>query len=227
MKPGQDLTRKEIAGMIDHALLKPQHTVDELESGCAEALELGVASVWILPHYLSRCASILRGSGVAASTVIGFPHGTQAPGARLAEVEQALEDGGEELDVVVNVSRVVSGDWAFVRDDLAPMVGLTHGAGRKIKIIFENAYLNENQKIRLCEVCSELEVDWVKTSTGFGPGGATAADLQLMVDHTPPAIAVKASGGLRELKTLLRFYEIGANRFGASGTRAILDQIEV
>jgi deoxyribose-phosphate aldolase len=219
-----DWTVRELAKMIDHSLLMPQLTGDELEKGCRLALEYDVASVCILPHYLGRCAEILKGSGVRASTTIGFPHGGHATAAKLAETRQALADGGEELDMVVNISRVLSGDWDYVRKDVRAVVDAAHQAGQKVKVIFENCYLKDEHKIRLCQVCGELGADWVKTSTGFGPGGATLEDLALMRKHSPPHVQVKAAGGVRDLDLLLKVRELGVSRCGARSTKEILDE---
>src|SRR5688572_5066327 len=157
----------EIAKLIDHSLLNPVLTAAELESGCTLALTYDVASVCILPYYLSRCVAMLKGSDVRASTTIGFPHGGQTSATKLAEARQALADGGQELDAVINISAVLSGSWGYVHEELRGLVELTHDAGQKIKVIFENCYLNDPQKIRLCEICGELGADWVKTSTGY------------------------------------------------------------
>ena len=178
-----DYTYLDIAKMIDHSLLNPTLTAEQLEAGCRLALEYDVASVCILPYYLKRCAELLRGSNVKASTTIGFPHGGHTTAIKLAEARQALADGGEELDMVVNISQVLSGDWDYVRDDIGAVIDVAHAAGQKVKVIFENCYLNDEQKIRLCEICGELGADWVKTSTGYGTGGATDADLILMRKH--------------------------------------------
>jgi deoxyribose-phosphate aldolase len=193
----------DIAKMIDHSLLNPALTRAELDAGIALALKYDVASVCILPYALKRCADALRGSGVRASTTIGFPHGGHATAVKVAEARQALADGGEELDMVVNISAVVSGEWEFVRRDIAAVIEVTPAAGQKVKVIFENCYLKDAQKIRLCEICTELGADWVKTSTGYGPGGATVEDLKLMRAHTPPSVQVKAAGGIRDLDALL------------------------
>jgi deoxyribose-phosphate aldolase len=138
-----------------------------------------------MPYALKWCAEKLAGSHVKASTTIGFPHGGHSTRIKVAEAEQALDDGGEELDMVVNISRVLSGEWDAVREDIRAVIDVTHARGQKVKVIFENAYLNDEQKIRLCEICSELNADWVKTSTGYAPGGATNEDLMLMRKHTP------------------------------------------
>ena len=214
----------DVARMIDHSLLRPMLTVEELEAGCRLAREYEVASVCILPYALKRCAELLAGSTVAPSTVIGFPHGAHATRVKVFEAEQALADGGLELDMVVNVSKVRSSDWGYVRDDIRAVLEPTHARGAKLKVIFENCYLDAAQKIGLCEICGELSVDWVKTSTGFGTGGATDEDLILMRKHTPPHVQVKAAGGVRDLDRLLRVREIGCTRSGATATKEILEE---
>ena len=218
-----DYTYRDMAKMIDHSLLNPTLKAQELEEGCRLALRYDVASVCILPYYLRRCADLLRGSDVKASTTIGFPHGGHTTAIKIAEARQALEDGGQELDMVVNISAVLSGSWNYVRDEIAAVIEVTHAAGQKSKVIFENCYLNTDQKIRLCEICGELNADWVKTSTGYGTGGATDEDLILMRKHAPPHVQVKAAGGIRDLDALLRVRALGATRCGATRTAGMLD----
>jgi deoxyribose-phosphate aldolase len=217
-------TYADVAKMIDHSLLRPELTVEQLEAGCHLAREYDVASVCILPYSLARCAELLTGSSVVPSTTIGFPHGAHATRVKVFEAEQALADGGVELDMVVNVSKVRSGDWAYVRDDVAAVLAPVRARGARLKVIFENCYLTDDQKVRLCEIGGELSVDWVKTSTGFGTGGATDEDLILMRKHTPAHVQVKAAGGVRDLDRLLRVREIGCSRSGATATKAILDE---
>lgn len=219
------LAYADIAKMIDHSLLKPTMTRDELEAGCRLALEYEVASVCIMPYYLARASDILRGSEVLPSTTIGFPHGGQSSRVKQLEAEQALQDGARELDMVVNISQVLSGDFDAVRTDILAVLQPTHARGAKLKVIFENCYLNDAQKIRLCEVCGELSVDWVKTSTGFGSSGATLEDLVLMRKHSPAHVQVKAAGGIQDLDTLLKIREIGATRSGCSKTREVLSEL--
>ncbi len=219
-----DYTYRDIARMIDHSLLNPALTERELEQGCRLAVEYDVASVCILPYYLKRCAEILTGSSVKASTTIGFPHGGHATAVKIAEAKQALADGGQELDMVVNISKVLSGDWEYVRSELAAVIDLTHQHGQKVKVIFENCYLNDDQKIKLCEICGRLGVDWVKTSTGYGSGGATMEDLKLMRRHSPPSVQVKAAGGIRDLDKLLEVRALGVTRAGATRTAEILNE---
>ena len=219
-----NITYQQIAKMIDHSLLRPFLRQDELEDGIQLALTYDVASVCILPYYLKRCAELLSGGGVKASTVIGFPHGAHMTKIKLLEAEQALDDGGEELDLVVNISQVLSDNWAYVRSDIQAIIDATHSRNQKVKVIFENCYLNEDQKIKLCEVCAEIGADWVKTSTGFGSGGATDEDLILMRKYSPPHVQVKAAGGVRTFDRLLEVRALGVSRVGATATAAILDE---
>ena len=210
--------------MIDHSLLNPALTARELDEGCELAARYNVASVCILPYALGRCARILAGSTVKASTTIGFPHGGHATSIKLAEVRQALADGGQELDAVINIGMARSGDWNYVREELRALTEATHGGGAKIKVIFENAYLNDEMKIRLCQICGEIGADWVKTSTGYAAAGATLADLELMRKHSPPQVQVKAAGGIRDLDALLAVRAIGVSRVGATRTASMLDE---
>jgi len=218
-----DYTYEQIAKMIDHSLLNPILTDEELEAGCQVALKYDVGSVCIKPYYLKRCSELLAGSTVAASTVIGFPQGGNTTSIKLAETRQAIADGGKELDMVVNIGKVLSGDWNYVREDLRAVIDCSHDAGSLVKVIFENCYLNNAQKIRLCEICGELGADWVKTSTGYGTGGATDEDLTLMRKHSPAEVQVKAAGGVRTLDRLLEVRAIGVTRVGATSTIQMLE----
>jgi len=219
-----DYTYEDIAKMIDHSLLNPMLTDRELEEGCQLAVGYNVASVCVMPYFLKRCAEILKGSTVKASTTIGFPHGGHTTAVKVAEARQALEDGGEELDMVVNISKVRSEDWAYVRADIKAVVDVAHARGQKVKVIFENCYLKDEHKIRLCEICAEVGADWVKTSTGYGTGGATDEDLKLMRRHSPAHVQVKAAGGVRDLDRLLTVRALGVTRVGASRTADILEE---
>ncbi len=219
-----DYTYLDIAKMIDHSLLNPTLTYEDLEQGIQLARTYDAASVCILPYALKMCAEALAGSTVKASTTIGFPHGGNTTAIKQAEAIQAMKDGGEELDMVVNISKVLSGDWDYVSNDIKAIIEPTHDQGQKVKVIFENAYLDDAQKIRLCEICAELGADWVKTSTGYAPTGATHEDLQLMRKHSPDSVQVKAAGGVRTLDALLAVRELGVTRAGATRTAEMLDE---
>jgi len=219
-----DYTYEQIAKMIDHSLLNPVMTDQELEEGCRAALDYDVATVCIKPYYLKRCAEFLAGSSVKPATTVGFPHGGHTTAVKVAEVESALEDGAQELDMVVNIGKVLSGDWGYVRDDTGAVIEAVHKGGALVKVIFENCYLADEHKVKLCELCSELGADWVKTSTGYGTGGATMEDLKLMLEHVWGGVQVKAAGGVRDLDKLLQVRALGVTRVGASRTVTILDE---
>lgn len=220
------LTTTDIMKMIDHSLLFPWIGTDDLEKGCKIAVECDVASVCIMPYYVKQCAEVLQGSTVKVSTTIGFPHGCNATSTKAAEAKQALDDGGEELDMVANYSKAISGDWDHVRNDIKAVVDLAHDRGQKVKVIFENCYLSDEQKIRMCEICGEVNADWVKTSSGYGSSGATMEDLRLMRKHCPDHVGVKSAGaepvGIDEL---IEVRLMGVSRIGAHNmTPIILEQ---
>jgi deoxyribose-phosphate aldolase len=219
-----DYTYQDIAKMIDHSLLNPALSDRELEQGCQLARQYDVASVCIMPYYLKRCAEILKGSKVVPTTTIGFPHGGHAAAIKLAEAKQALDDGAGEIDMVVNISKVISQDWNYVRADIKDIVDLAHERGKKVKVIFENCYLDSEHKIKLCQICGEIGADWVKTSTGYGSGGATIEDIKLMRQHSPSHVQIKAAGGIRDLDKLLQVRALGVTRVGATRTADILDE---
>jgi deoxyribose-phosphate aldolase len=219
-----DYTYLDIAKMIDHSLLNPVLTDRELEDGCLLARRYDVASACVKPYFTKRSAELLAGSTVAASTVIGFPHGGNLTAIKLAEAEQALRDGGTELDMVVNIGKVLSEEWACVREDIRAVVELAHQGRGLVKVIFENCYLQDSHKIRLCEICAEVGADFVKTSTGYGTGGATHEDLKLMRKHSPPHVRIKAAGGVRTLDALLAVRALGVARSGATRTAEMLDE---
>jgi deoxyribose-phosphate aldolase len=215
---------RDVAALIDHSLLKPTMTVDELEFGCHLARRLEVASVCILPYYVRRCRELLEGSPVRTSTVLGFPLGGETLRAKLAEADAYIDDGAEELDAVVNVSLVLSGRWKAVVEEVSSLSKLTHDRGQKLKLIFETCYLTRDQKLKLCEIASAAEVDWVKTSTGYGASGATLEDVRLMREHCPPSVQVKASGGIGTFAFARDLAALGASRIGTSRTEQILHE---
>ncbi|MEW4567221.1 deoxyribose-phosphate aldolase [Tautonia sp. JC769] len=218
-----DASYGDISKMIDHSLLNPTLTLHDLDQGCRLAVAYDVASVCIMPYAMARCTELLSGSTVQPSTTIGFPHGGHTTAVKVAEAVRAVADGCQELDMVVNISKVLSEAWDDVREDIRAVIEVAHAEGRKVKVIFENCYLADHHKVRLCEICGELNADWVKTSTGYGSGGATREDLQLMRSHAPAHVQVKAAGGVRDLDTLLEVKAIGVTRVGASRTAEILD----
>jgi deoxyribose-phosphate aldolase len=219
-----DFTYAEIAKMIDHSLLQPTLTDAELEQGCRLAREYDVASVCIKPHAVRLAAAVLAGSTVAPSTTIGFPHGGHTTAVKVAEAEQALADGATEVDMVVNIGKVLGKDWRFVADDIRAVVEAAHRRQALVKVIFENCYLADEHKEQLCRICAEVGAEYVKTSTGYGSGGATDEDLRLMRRCSPPHVKVKAAGGVRTFDRLLAVRALGVSRVGASATKAILDE---
>lgn len=218
-----DYSYEDISKMIDHSLLTPTLAADDLEAGILLARAYDVASVCIMPFYLKRCTELLAGTAIKASTTIGFPHGGHTTAAKRFEAERAVADGCQELDMVVNISKVLSSEWDYVRAEIKAVIDVAHAAGQKVKVILENCYLTDEQKIRLCEICGELKADWVKTSTGYGTGGATIEDLTLMRNHAPDHVQVKAAGGIRDMDALLEARALGVTRVGASRTKEMLD----
>ncbi len=220
-----DLTYDAIAKRIDHSLLGPTLGRAELEEGCRLAARYRVASVCIKPYAVSLAARILQGSGVAAGTTIGFPHGGHTTAVKVFEARQAVGDGATELDMVVNIGQVTGGEWDAVASDIAAVTQAAHEGGAIVKAIFENCYLNDEQKMRLCRICGDVGADYVKTSTGYGTGGATLADLRLMRQFAPPHVKLKAAGGIRTLASMIEVTEMGCDRIGASRTAEILDEL--
>ena len=217
-------TLAELAKMFDHSLLQPVMTDKDLEEGCAIAREYKVASVCIKPYAVRAAVGWLAGSDVIVGTVIGFPHGGNLTAIKVAEAQAAMADGATELDMVVNIGKVLSLDWAYVEADIAAIVEVAHAGHSKVKVIFENCFLKDEHKEKLCEICGRLSVDWVKTSTGYGVDGATDHDLQLMRRCSPAHVQVKAAGGVRTYERLLAVREMGVSRVGATATKAILDE---
>jgi deoxyribose-phosphate aldolase len=219
-----DFTYQDIAKMIDHSLLQPQLTDAELDQGCQLARDCDVASVCIKPYAVARAKRILAGSTVAVGTTIGFPHGGHATSVKVAESIQAMEDGATELDIVVNIGKVLSEDWRYVSDDIRAVVENAHSQKVLVKVIFENCFLQDEHKEKLCQICGEARADFVKTSTGYGTAGATDGDLMLMRRCSPPQVRVKAAGGVRTFERLLAVRAIGVTRVGASATKSILEE---
>jgi deoxyribose-phosphate aldolase len=219
-----DFTYTQIAKMIDHSLLQQQLTDAELADGCKLARELNVASVCIKPYAVARAKQILAGSTVAVGTTIGFPHGGHVTSIKVAEALLAMKDGAVELDMVVNIGKVLSKDWRFVADDIRAVVEAAHAQKALVKVIFENSFLQDEHKERLCQICGEARADFVKTSTGYGATGATDDDLKLMRRCSPPHVQVKAAGGVRTFERLLAVRALGVTRVGATASKPILDE---
>jgi deoxyribose-phosphate aldolase len=217
------LTERDIAKAIDHSLLRPELDDAFIEDGCRLAAEYDVASVCVRPVDVIRSSALLHDTDVAVGTVIGFPHGGQPTATKVFEARQALEDGATELDMVIQIGSLKSGRDADVQADIAEVVEVAHAAGAIVKVIFENAYLTDDEMIRACRLSEAAGADFVKTSTGFAPGGATHDDLRLMRANTSPHIQVKAAGGVRTLDALLDVMALGVTRIGATATQSIID----
>ena len=216
------LTERDIAKAIDHSLLRPELDDAQVEAGCRLAARYDVASVCVRPADVSRAAAILAGTDVKVGTTIGFPHGNHLTETKVFEARRALEDGASELDMVLRIGALKSGRDADVQADIAAVVEVAHAAGAIVKVIFENAYLTDDEKIRACRLTEAAGADFVKTSTGFAPSGATHDDLRLMRANTSPHVQVKAAGGVRTLDALLAVMEFGVTRIGATATETII-----
>lgn len=219
------VTKTDVAKMIDHSLLRPELTLAQIREGCELARRYEVASVCLRPSELAIGGEILAGSSVSLGTVTGFPLGYEETAAKVAQTEAALASGAMEIDFVLNIGRLLSNDFTYVERDVAAVTETAHRGGAKVKVIFENCYLTDQLKIEACRICGAVGVDWVKTSTGFGTGGATLEDVRLMRRHSPAQVQIKAAGGVRSLETLLQYREAGCTRIGATATQAILDAV--
>lgn len=228
---------RAIARMIDHSLLHPTLTDNEMREGCELALRHAVASVCIKPYAVSLAEKILRGSSVAVGTVIGFPHGNSTTEIKMVEAERAIADGASELDMVVNVGKVLCSDWHYVSEEIRRVNELVVRLGALLKVIFENDFLpGDDYKVQLCHLCNEHRVAFAKTSTGYGfvkgaQGayfylGATDHDLALMRRECDPSVQIKAAGGVRTLADVLRVRALGVTRVGATATAAIMAEAE-
>ena len=218
----ENLSERDIAKTIDHSLLRPELDDAFVEAGCRLAAKYDVASVCVRPADVRRAAAILAGTDVAVGTTIGFPHGNHTTAIKVAEARQALADGATELDMVLQIGALKSGRDQDVEDDIRAVVEVAHAAGAIVKVIFENAYLTDDEKVRACRLTEAAGGDFVKTSTGFAPSGATHEDLRLMRASTSPHVQVKAAGGVRTLDALLAVMEIGVTRIGATATETII-----
>ena len=216
------LTERDIAKTIDHSLLRPELDDAFVEAGCRLAARYDVASVCVRPADVRRATALLRGTDVAVGTTIGFPHGNHVTEVKVLEARRALADGATELDMVLQIAALKSGRDADVEADIRAVVEVGHAAGAIVKVIFENAYLTDDEKVRACHLAEAAGADFVKTSTGFAPSGATHDDLRLMRANTSPHVRIKAAGGVRTLDALLAVMELGVTRIGATATEAII-----
>jgi deoxyribose-phosphate aldolase len=217
---------RDVAKAIDHSLLKPELDDAFVEAGCKLAASYDVASVCVRPRDVERARDLLAGTTVAVGTVVGFPHGSSRTETKVFEARMALQNGARELDMVIDIAGLVSGDDRSVREQIAEVVEVAHAHGALVKVILENAYLTDEQKVRGCKLVEAAGADFVKTSTGFAPSGATIADLKLMRRSVSPRVQVKAAHGIRTLDALVEVLEIGVTRVGATQTAAMLDEFK-
>jgi len=225
---------KSLAKMIDHSLLHPTMTDEAIIAGCELSKRYDVATACVKPYATLMASDILRGSGVAVCSVIAFPHGNSTTAIKVMEAQSAVREGATEIDMVVNLGKVLGGDWSYVSQDVKAVNDVVSSNGGLLKVIFENDYLEDEQIIKLCEICASQAVAFVKTSSGYGfvkqPNGmysyqgATDHQLRVMRQHSPPGVQLKAAGGVRSLDDLLRVREIGVTRIGATATESILEE---
>ena len=213
---------RHLASMIDHTLLKPEASESQIRQLCDEAKRFGFASVCVNPTYVKLCATLLAGTSVHVCTVAGFPLGASLPEVKAFEAQQAIRDGATEIDMVINVGALKNRDDVLVERDIAGVVHLSHAAGALVKVILEVALLTDEEKVRACRLVQSAGADFVKTSTGFGPGGATTHDVALLRQTVGPQMGVKAAGGIRTLQDALAMIESGATRLGASASAKIM-----
>ena len=219
----ETVTERQLAKTIDHSLLKPELDDEFIEAGCRLAAEYDVASVCVRPADVKRAKAILEGTDVAVGTVIGFPHGSSTTETKVFEARDALSNGATELDMVIQIGALRSGRDQAVRDDIAAVVRVAHEAGAIVKVILENAYLTDGEKERGTRLAEAAGADFVKTSSGYAPTGATHEDLALMRRVTSPHVQIKAAGGVRTLDDLIAVMNLGVTRIGATQTKAMLD----
>jgi len=226
---------RDLAKMIDHSILQPTHTDEDLLKQCEVAQKFDVASVCVKPYAVKKAVEKLKGSSVVVGCVIGFPHGNSSTKVKVFEVEQACLDGAKEIDMVINIGKALGGDWEYVENEIKAVTDICHRNSAIVKVIFETDYVTKTEdKIHLCEICTSVGSDFVKTSTGYGfvkqtngdfnYKGATLGDVLLMRKYSGPGVQVKCAGGVRTLDDLLKMREAGATRSGATATEAILTE---
>jgi deoxyribose-phosphate aldolase len=217
-------TLEQVAKTIDHSILKPDFTYADVEAGAALALELNTASYCIRPMDVAVAAKALAGSSVNVCTVIGFPHGSTTSAVKAFETADAIKNGAVEIDMVINVSALLSGDYEFVENDIRGVVEVAHAAGASVKVIFETAFLNDELIVKACELTERAGADYVKTSTGFASEGATLHNVKLMKATVGDRLKVKSSGGVRTLDQLIDYMDAGVTRSGCSATAQVLEE---
>ena len=222
----QIITYEQLAKVIDHSLLRPELTEADVIAGCQLADRYQTATVCVKPCHVKLASELLKNSTVKVSTTVGFPHGAHLTAVKVAEAQHAMDDGAVELDMVLNIGDLRSGKTDAVRADIQAVCAAAHARGAKVKVILENAYLTDEQKVLACKLSEEAGADWVKTSTGFASSGATLEDLRLMRRSVSEKVQIKAAGGVRTLPALLEVIDAGANRCGATATAAILDEFK-
>ena len=217
------VTAADIAKMIDHSLLKPEMARQEVEAGCELAKKYNCASACVKPCDVELAYAILKDSDVAVTTVVGFPHGHHLTEIKLREAEIAIDQGCTEIDMVQNIGRLKSGDYTLVEEDIRQVCELAHSRNVIVKVIFENAYLTDEEKIKSCQIAEKAGADFVKTSTGYAPGGAAIPDLKLMRAACSPAVRIKAAGGVRTIEAALAVRAVGTTRFGCTTTAKMME----
>lgn len=220
----ETISLRTIAKMLDHSTLQPYLTPDDIKHGCDIALKYGTATVCARPYDMPLVVKSLRGSDVLPCTVIGFPHGAHHTSVKVFEAERALDNGCRELDMVINIGMLLAGEEKYVQDEIAKIARAAHARDALLKVIIETCYLSNDQKTLACKLSEAADADFVKTSTGYGSGGATIEDVKLMRAAVKPAMRVKASGGIRTLDTVLACRAAGAARCGVSATEAIMQE---
>ncbi|MDO4838159.1 MAG: deoxyribose-phosphate aldolase [Clostridia bacterium] len=220
------ITPHDIAKMLDHSTLQPYLTEDDIRHGCEVALKYDCASVCARPCDVPILAEMLKGSDVKVCTVIGFPHGSHETAIKVAESKLALDEGCQELDMVLNIGKLKHGDDAYVQDEIHQLAEVAHNRGAILKVILETCYLTDEEKVRACKLSEAAGADFVKTSTGYGSKGCTIEDLKLMRASVSPHVRVKGSGGIRDLDTVLSARAVGASRCGVSATEKIMAEAE-
>lgn len=216
-------TIEEVASKIDHAVLKPDMTEQDVREHAAMCIERGVASMCVRPCDVRLAAELLKDSSVMVSCVLSFPHGADAPEVKVFQAKQAIEDGVHEIDMVMNIGQFLSGNHDAVREDIRAVVNVAHAAGVKVKVIQESGFLSLEQVAAACELSCEAGADFVKTSTGFGPSSATPEIVDVMIKTVSGSMQVKPSGGIRDWETAVGYLEQGADRLGIGATVAVLD----